>query len=389
MLLWTITLTSTAVLYWIYDGYGRALFLMNGLRKANCRLSAATESSNNHKTLPSMTILLTVHNEDAVIRQRIENMLHCEYPPELISIVVASDGSTDNTNSIVRSFHDRGVRLYESSGLGKTATQNAVIQTIDSDVIVFTDADVTFDTQFLRIIAQRFQDPDVGAVDGHLLYSSRPTLDVQACQGYYWNYELRLRGLESQLGMLAVVAGCCFALRRSLFLTMDPAIGEDCIIPLDVAAQGFKVLHEPTAIAWTPLEDDEAMTMRRRVRMTLRNWQGTWTRRELLNPFRSPGYALALWSHKMLRWMSPVFLATATVSSALLLAAQPSLMTLTAFLPFATLFALAAFGWSSLHRRFRIPGAGTAYSFVLVNAAFLIGAWRAVTGHQIRAYRNG
>ncbi len=388
MFLWAIALTSTAVLYWIYDGYGRALFVMNGLRKAFCRLPTADVTPRNDNPLPSITILLTVHNEDAVIRQRIENMLHCEYPPELLSIVVASDGSTDSTNSIIRSFGDRGVRLHESSGLGKTATQNAAIKTIESDVIVFTDADVTFDTGFLRIIARKFQNPDIGAVDGRLLYSSKPTLDVQACQCYYWNYELRLRDLESQLGILAVVAGACFALRRSLFLTMNPAIGEDCIVPLDVAAQGFKILHEPTAIAWMQPENDEALTLRRHIRMTLRNWQGTWTRRELLNPFRSPGYALALWSHKLLRWLSPVFLATATVSSALLLATQPSFITLTAFLPFATLFALAACGWFSLHRRFRFPGAGTAYSFVLANTAFLIGVWRAITGHQIHAYRN-
>ncbi|RLT03313.1 MAG: glycosyltransferase [Planctomycetota bacterium] len=388
MFLWAITLTSTAILYWIYDGYGRALFLMNGLRKVIRGPFAASFAEQADETLPSITILLTVHNEDSVIRQRIENMLLCEYPPERLSVVVASDGSTDNTNSIIRSFGDRGVRLHESSGLGKTATQNAAIDTIESDVIVFTDADVTFEPRFLRVIARHFKNPRVGAVDGRLLYSSEPTLDVQTCQGYYWNYELRLRDLESQLGILAVVAGACFALRRSLFLTMNPAIGEDCIVPLDVAAQGFKVLHEPTAIAWTRLDDDDAMTMRRRIRMTLRNWQGTWTRHELLNPFRSPGYALALWSHKLLRWLSPVFLAAATASSTLLLATQPSFVTLAAFLPFGSLFALAAFGWLSLHYRIRIPGAGTAYSFVLANTAFLIGVWRAIIGHQIHAYRR-
>jgi len=389
MFLWAITLTSTAVLYWIYDGYGRALSAINGLRKFIRGSVGPAEAKCDDQTLPTITVLLTVHNEESVIRQRIENLLMCEYPPDRRSIVVASDGSTDATTSIIRSFSDRGVRLHESPGLGKTATQNAAISTIDSDLIVFTDADVTFEPQFLKIVAQRFSNPDVGAVDGRLLYGSQPTLDVQACQGHYWNYELRLRELESQLGILAVVAGACFALRRSLFLTMNPAIGEDCIVPLDVAAQGFKVLHEPMAVAWARMEDDEAMTMRRRIRMTLRNWQGTWTRRELLNPFRSPGYAVALWSHKLLRWLSPVFLATATVSSALLLATQPSFLTVVAFVPFAMLFALAALGWFLLNRSFRIPGAGTAYSFVLANAAFLVGVWRAMTGHQIHAYRNG
>ena len=388
MVLWAITLISTAMLYWIYDGYGRALFLINGIRKAFCRQTESSAEQSSDADLPSITVLLTVHNEAAVIRTRIENILQCEYPPDLLSVVVASDGSTDDTNSIIRSFRERGVRLHESPGLGKTATQNTAIKHIVSELIVFTDADVTFEPKFLNIIARKFQDPAVGAVDGRQLYSSQPTLDIQTCQGYYWNYELRLRNLESQLGILAVVAGACFALRRSLFRTMDPAIGEDCIVPLDVAAQGYLVLHEPTARAWVRMDDDTAMTLRRRIRMTLRNWQGTWTRSELLNPFRSPGYAFALWSHKLLRWLSPVFLASATISSALLMATQPSFVTLAAFMPFAMLFAMAAFGRFALHRSIRIPGAGTAYSFVLANAAFLIGVWRAITGHQIHAYRN-
>ena len=388
MVLWAITLISTAILYWIYDGYGRALFLMNGLRTAFRVESGDTVEQSQDDDLPSITVLLTVHNEAAVIHARIENILQCEYPSERISVVVASDGSTDDTNAIVRTFSDRGVRLHNSPGLGKTATQNTAIKTIESEVIVFTDADVTFEPQFLKIIARKFEDKSVGAVDGHLLYSSQPTLDVQTSQDHYWNYELRLRDLESQLGILAVVAGACFALRRSLFLTMDPAIGEDCIVPLDVVSQGFSVLHEPTARAWVRMEDDAAMTLRRRIRMTLRNWQGTWTRIQLLNPFRSPGYAFALWSHKLLRWLSPVFLASATFSSALLLVTQPSIVTVAAFIPFAMLFSLAAFSCFSRHSNFRIPGAGTAYSFVLANTAFLIGVWRAITGHRIHAYRN-
>ena len=388
MVLWAITLISTAMLYWIYDGYGRALSLINEIRKAFFRPPESVADQSRDADLPSITVLLTVHNEAAVIRTRLENILRCEFPPELLSVVVASDGSTDGTNDIIRSFCDRGVRLHESPGLGKTATQNTAIKTIVSDLIVFTDADVTFESQFLKIIARRFHDPAVGAVDGRQLYSSQPTLDVQTCQGHYWNYELRLRHLESQLGILAVVAGACFAVRRRLFLTMDPAIGEDCIVPLDVVAQGYLVLHEPTARAWVRMDDDSAMTLRRRIRMTLRNWQGTWTRSELLNPFRSPGYAFALWSHKLLRWLSPVFLASATLASAVLLATQPSFITAVACMPFAMLFALAAFGRFALHRSIRIPGAGTAYSFVLANTAFLIGVWRAITGHQIRAYRN-
>jgi hypothetical protein len=169
---------------------------------------------------------------------------------------------------------------------------------------------------------------------------------------------------------------------------MDPAIGEDCIVPLDIVTQGFRVVHEPLAISRFDSEEDSSITLRRRIRMTLRNWQGTWTRSHLLNPLRHPGYAFALWSHKLLRWLSPLFLATASCCSMAQFIVAPSLASALIFAPFGGLFALAGIGWISARRHLQVPGTGAAYSFLLANVAFLIGLWRAVTGHRIHSYRN-
>jgi len=385
--LWIPTVLAILALYWIYDGYGRCLQLLNAVRRAD-RSGMESSDISNVEDWPSVTILLTVHNEEAVVRGRIENMLQCDYPAERLSVLVASDGSTDSTNSIVRSFSDSRVRLYESPGLGKTGTQNAAIREIHSDIIAFTDADILFDPRWLKQVALRFRDPNIGAVDGRQLYGVPAADSIQASHGFYWNYELKLRHLESQLGILAVVAGACFAVRRKLFVPMDPAIGDDCIIPLDVVAQGYRVVHEPSAIAWHKFGEDSSIALPRRIRMTLRNWQGTWTRSQLLNPFRHPGYAFALWSHKLLRWMSPLFLVAATACAAAMLVLEPSVLTAVIFAPFALLFSLAALGWTLAGRKLRIPGSGTAYSFVLANTAFLIGLWRAISGQRIQSYRK-
>jgi cellulose synthase/poly-beta-1,6-N-acetylglucosamine synthase-like glycosyltransferase len=387
-----ITILATLILYWIYDGYGRFLQLMVLLKRDESQVITALGPKgvehNNEDRWPTMTVLLTVHNEETIIRRRIENILQCDYPAGCLTVLIASDGSTDSTNDIVRSFFDRGVRLFESPGLGKTGTQNAAIRSIESDLIAFTDADILFDADWCKQIARRFQNPQVGAVDGRALYEA-PTSDaLQASQGFYWTYELKLRLLESQLGILAVVAGACFAIRRNLFVTMDPAIGEDCIVPLDIVTQGFRVVHEPLAISRFDSEEDSSITLRRRIRMTLRNWQGTWTRSHLLNPLRHPGYAFALWSHKLLRWLSPLFLATASCCSMAQLIMAPSLASALIFAPFGGLFALAGIGWISARRHLRVPGTGAAYSFLVANVAFLIGIWRAVTGHRIHSYRN-
>ena len=387
-----ITILATLILYWIYDGYGRFLQLMVLLKRDESRAITRLEPKGvEHKhedRWPTMTVLLTVHNEETIIRRRIENILQCDYPAGRLSVLIASDGSTDSTNEIVRSFSDRGVRLLESPGLGKTGTQNAAIRSIESDLIAFTDADILFDADWCKQIARRFQNPQVGAVDGRALYEARTSDALQASQGFYWTYELKLRLLESQLGILAVVAGACFAIRRNLFVTMDPAIGEDCIVPLDIVTQGFRVVHEPLAISRFDSEEDSSITLRRRIRMTLRNWQGTWTRSHLLNPLRHPGYAFALWSHKLLRWLSPLFLATASCCSMAQLIVVPSLASALIFAPFGGLFALAGIGWISARRHLQVPGTGAAYSFLLANVAFLIGIWRAVTGHRIHSYRN-
>lgn len=382
-----ITIASSLMLYWIYDGYGRFLYGMAAIRRA-FRASRERKTADTPHQLPPVTVLLTVHNEAAVIQSRIRNLLEASYPSELLKIVVASDGSTDSTNDLVRAYPDSRVRLFESPGLGKTATQNAAIREIQSEIVAFTDADIQFDRNWIHEVVQRFTDPSVGAVDGRLLYGSATDNAVQASQGAYWKYELQLRQLESELGILAIVAGAGFAIRRSLFVDMDPAIGEDCIVPLDIVSQGFRVVHEPKALAWDSFESDSSITWRRRIRMTLRNWQGTWSRKSLLNPLRHPGYAFALWSHKILRWMSPIFLGSATIASTISVCLARNVLSITLFVPFLMLFVFAACGWWSARRQIRIPGTGTAFTFVLVNAAFLIGILRAVAGQQIRSYRN-
>ncbi len=122
--------------------------------------------------------------------------------------------------------------------------------------------------------------------------------------------------------------------------------------------------------------------------MTLRNWQGTWTRSRLLNPLRHPGYAFALWSHKLLRWLSPVFVVSALISSVTLVIVSPSLFTLAAAAPIAGLFLLAGAGYVAPRFGLRIPGAGTAFGFLLANGAFLVGIIRAMSGHRIRQYQR-
>jgi hypothetical protein len=119
--------------------------------------------------------------------------------------------------------------------------------------------------------------------------------------------------------------------------------------------------------------------------MTLRNWQGTWAYPKLLNPVRNPGYAWALWSHKILRWLSPFFIIISATTALFL--AETSRAYATAALGISAISVAAVIGWLADRHDMKMPPViGSIYSFALANAGFLIGVTRAILGSRITKY---
>jgi cellulose synthase/poly-beta-1,6-N-acetylglucosamine synthase-like glycosyltransferase len=376
VLLFALWVTIVAVLYYIYHGYLIVLHLL--IWVAGKRPLKVIQGP-----LPSVTILLTVHNEEKRIANNLQNLVALDYDPGRLEIIVASDGSTDRTNEIVRQcVGSLPVKLLVFDRLGKSEAQNRAIAQAQGEIVVFTDAECILETNYLRELVRPFLLKEVGCVTAHLRIASG-TGAVARNQGYYWSYELKLRELESQLGILAVASGQAMAVRRSAFVSMPPDVGEDCIIPLDVVLQRLRVVHASTALATDTMEDDPLSEYRARVRMTLRNWTGTWRRAALLNPIRYPGYAFALWSHKILRWLSPFFLIVIGLISMAFIR-DPLLW----LLPMLTLlfFTLAALGWVGQALGFTLPLTGTIYSFCLANVGFLVGLTKALVGSSVVSY---
>ena len=374
-------LLSAFVLGYIYYGYG----LLLGTLKV---LGLGTPLSLRASGTTNVTILVTAHNEEATIAGRIADLLAQDYPREKLEIVVATDGTTDRTHALVEGFMTRGepVRLLPGERrLGKSGTQNAAIPQSCGEIVVLTDAATRFERTFVAEIVKPFEDPRVGCVTGQLQLVQRPGA-VARGQGYYWRYEMKLRGLESDLGLLAVTSGQAMALRRDLFRPIPPHVGDDCIIPLDIAQDGWRVVHWPQAVAYDTFEHDLGRELRSRIRMTMRNLSGTWLRPRLLDPLRSPGYALALWSHKILRWLGAVFLLVLLASGAGLAFSPRFRVVSLAVVAFCL---LAPVGWYSHRRGWGWGPAETVFSFFLANFAFLVGTARAIAGGRIVAYRSG
>jgi cellulose synthase/poly-beta-1,6-N-acetylglucosamine synthase-like glycosyltransferase len=327
-----------------------------------------------------------VHNEEARIEQKLENCLALAYPPGAVEIVVASDGSTDATDSMVERWeaHNACIRLLQTHDrAGKSGAQNLAVAQARGELLLFTDAETSLQPDLLNRIAENFSNPEVGLVAPVVRFGKFDAAVSQG-QGAYWRFEILLRQWESDIGILATASGSAFAIRRNLFRPIPPQFGDDCTIPLDIRLQGFKVIQDAQAIVFDQMPHDIAGELRTRVRMTARNWNGILSRSGLLNPFRFPGTAWGLVSHKFLRWLTPFFLAAAFLSNGLLFRQPPWIWI---WMLQVCFYAAALAGWKISRSGRRQPLFGYPFAFCLANAGFFLGVVRGLRGERIVAYK--
>ena len=376
-----LVVVFAGLLYYVYDGYLRLLRVINHFSSPPDHVAAPAE-------LPTVAVVIAVHNEVHQIVERVRNVLDQDYPEGLLDIVVASDGSTDDLADVLTEHFGERVRLVHTDHrVGKSTIQNQAVDSIRASILLFSDADTRFGPGFLTAVVAPFASASVGAVQAHLLFVPADASSTVVGQARYWRAELEIRRLEANLGILAVASGACIAVRRELWRPLDPRVGDDCMIPLDVVSQSKTLAYADQAIAHEPADAEFDHLVSTRARMTLRNWQGTWSRAALLNPFAHPGYAFALWSHKILRWLSPIWLLGLTISAAALLFAGSAPVR---FLPAVTMgvfYSLALIGALARTRSRRVPIATAIYSFVLANLGFLSGLMKAARGGTISRYR--
>jgi cellulose synthase/poly-beta-1,6-N-acetylglucosamine synthase-like glycosyltransferase len=332
-------------------------------------------------------VLLTVYNEQETIGKRLDNLLEQNYREGDLEILVASDGSSDNTHAVVERYaaRDGRIRLLVGEGMGKSATQNIALPRASGDIVVLTDADTLFHPETIRQLARHFSDRSVGCVSGRLVLG-RTDGNVGEGQGFYWRFEMSLRRMESKIGLLHTASGGVMAFRRNLFRPFNAKYGDDCILPLDILQQGYRIVHEDAALAYDSFPASLRGEFRARTRMTLRNITGTLSMYPLLNPLKYPLQTLAIMSHKLLRWLTPFFLLTTFFSNALLLNTHP--VFLWAFLFQCLFYLLGTAGLAGELVSVRIPIASVIFSFLLANAGFLLGVLGAVSGRRITSYKR-
>ena len=323
-------------------------------------------------TAPSLSLLIVARNEEGVIQRRIDNALALEYPPGRIEVVVASDGSSDQTAGIVRQNAHRGVRLIELAGSGgKASALNAAFPQLSGDIVLLSDANTEFDPSAARQLARWFADPAVGVVCGRLILLD--PLTGRNADGLYWRFETMLKVCEARLGALLGANGAIYAVRRSVYPALpDRTIVDDFVVPLLARLRhGCAVLYDSTAIAHEASAPSLREEFRRRCRIGAGDFQSLALLWPLLNPRR--GFvSFTFFSHKLLRWLCPFFLIGSLASSAALAGRPFFRVTACAQLSFYAVSAVVMVA----PRRVPLPRiVMLATMFVSMNAALLTGFW--------------
>ena len=231
---------------------------------------------------------------------------------EKLEILVASDGSTDKTDEIVKEFAARGVKLFRQDGrMGKTFTQNKAVEQATGEIILFSDATTDYEKDVLRVMLPNFADETVGCVAGKLIYVDESKSGVGKGAKSYWNYETFLKESESRACSLIGASGCLYAVRKSAYEPMYAEACSDFLICTILYKQGLRSIYEPRAVCTEETNRQANKEMQMRVRVISQTFTDLWRNREMLNPLRSGFYAVELFSHKVLRYSVPVFLIAA------------------------------------------------------------------------------
>ncbi|HEX5498699.1 MAG TPA: glycosyltransferase family 2 protein, partial [Thermomicrobiales bacterium] len=276
----TLFWLSFGVTAYAYAGYPALIWLC---ARRFGRVETPPEADQNE--LPTITLLVAAHNEQAVIGERLENALALDYPRGRLAIVVASDGSDDRTAEIVSSFADRGVRLLDfQANRGKSATLNAAWGELTSDLVLLSDANTAIEPQAPKKLARWFRSPEVGAVCGRLVLVDRAT--GKNVDGLYWRYETFLKRCEARLGALLGANGAIYAIRRESFTPIPTeTIVDDFVIPLLARlTSGCRLVYDAEAAAYEETPERIGDEFRRRVRIGAGGFQSLAILWPLLSP---------------------------------------------------------------------------------------------------------
>jgi cellulose synthase/poly-beta-1,6-N-acetylglucosamine synthase-like glycosyltransferase len=333
--------------------------------------------------LPSLTVMVAAYNEEDFIRKKIENTLQLEYPAGKIKYIFVTDGSSDHTVDIIKEYPVVHL-MHKEDRSGKIAAVHRAMQEVDTEIVVFTDANTLLNTSALRRMARHYADERIGAVSGEKRVEVTETADATAAEGFYWRYESKLKMWDSMLYSIVGAAGELFSIRTALYQPVPSnSLLDDFMISMRIAEKGYRILYEPEAYAMEKSSASIHEELKRKVRISAGGIQSVIWLRSMLLPFKNPVLTWEYISHRVLRWtITPFLLLLALFLNIWIVAAGASLLYMALLVCQFVFYGLALAGWFMETKEIRIKILFIPYYFCLMNYAVIAGIIRYMSTTQ-------
>jgi biofilm PGA synthesis N-glycosyltransferase PgaC len=363
------------ITFYAYVGYGILLYVLVKIKNLFVK-----KPNFNNQVLPEVTLLVAAYNESDYVVDKVKNTIAQSYPSDKLKIVFVTDGTTDDSIEKLKSFEQ--VKVYHSDERkGKMAAINRVMPLIKSPITVFTDANAMLNTDAIKSMVEHFVNPKVGVVAGEKQIIKVSENNAEVGEGLYWKYESFLKKLDSELYSTVGAAGELYAIRTSLFQTLETdTLLDDFVLSLRICSKGYVTAYEPSAKAMETASLNIAEELKRKVRISAGGIQSVLRLQTLLNPFKHGWLTFQYLSHRVLRWtLVPVFLVLMPIVNLFLIDNpfyQLSLFFQVAF------YSLAILGYVFEKKGKKFKALYVPYYFSFMNYAAILGFKRFYSNQQ-------
>ena len=370
---------SFFIIFYAFIGYGILLYFIIKIKRAIKGKPTPPAADN----LPTCTLIVAAYNEEIFIAEKIKNSLELDYPEGKLKLIFITDGSSDGTADIVAKYPGV-VHMHSAERKGKMAAVHRAIDTVTTDVMVFTDANTFLNKNAIINICRHYADAKVGAVAGEKRVLITEKSDATAGEGFYWKYESKLKIWDSELYSVVGAAGELFSVRTDLYEHVPPtAIIDDFMISMLIAKKGYRIIYEPEAYAMETASEDVKEELKRKIRIAAGGLQSIIWLKSLFNPFPLPVLSFQYISHRVLRWTVVPFLMILLVALNIAIVHAYGGAIYQLFLAGQVAFyGMSLFGWMLEARQVKVKIFFIPYYFCMMNYAVILGIFRYLAGKQ-------
>lgn len=385
MTIWKyIFFISCFIVFYNYLGYALIVYVLNQFKKTK-------PSEEENEFFPTISFVVAAYNEEDCMEEKISNSLDQDYPADKIQYIFITDGSTDQTTSIISRYPSIQL-LHSEERTGKSAALNRAVSMANNDVLIFSDANTILNKKAVKNIARHYKNPKVGGVAGEkkIITSTSTGGQVGASEGLYWKYESFLKKTDSNFHSVVGAAGELFSVRRKLYEPVsNEVILDDFIISLKVAGKGYVIVYEPDAFAMELPSFSMHDEKKRKTRISAGGFQAIGMLGSLFYFWRHPKLSFLYISHRVLRWtLSPLCLILAFVSNLVLFAGSENVFYKVLFVVQVLFYTGAAAGSFTHSKNGLLKLFRVAWYFVFMNISVIQGFIRFLKGKQPAAWEK-